>query len=89
MGLVHIELFATLDFVGQAPGGPDEDPVGFPFAAYWPDQDGEDNEIATLFNKLSGSVSARGWRCHDVQVDHFKPEADDPLQEPGECSLIG
>ena len=125
MGLVHIELFATLDFVGQAPGGPDEDPVGFPFggwqaplldevagaqigsayegtdalllgrrtydifAAYWPDLDGEDNEIATLFNKLSGSVSARGWRCHDVQVDHFKPEADDPLQEPGECSLIG
>jgi hypothetical protein len=28
MGLVHIEMFATLDLVGQAPGGPDEDPVG-------------------------------------------------------------
>lgn len=27
MGLIHIELFATLDLVGQAPGGPDEDPV--------------------------------------------------------------
>ena len=24
MGLIHIELFATLDLVGQAPGGPDE-----------------------------------------------------------------
>lgn len=25
MGLIHIEVFATLDLVGQAPGGPDED----------------------------------------------------------------
>lgn len=29
MGLIHIELFATLDLVGQSPGSPDEDPVGF------------------------------------------------------------
>jgi dihydrofolate reductase len=28
MGLIQIELFATLDLVGQAPGGPDEDPEG-------------------------------------------------------------
>jgi len=26
MGLIHIEMFATLDLVGQAPGGPEEDP---------------------------------------------------------------
>lgn len=26
MGLIYLELFATLDLVGQAPGGPDEDP---------------------------------------------------------------
>jgi hypothetical protein len=25
MGLIHIELFATLDLVGQSPGGPNED----------------------------------------------------------------
>ncbi len=31
MGLIHIALFATLDLVGQSPGSPDEDPVGFPF----------------------------------------------------------
>src|SRR3954452_24664905 len=31
MGQIHIELFATLDVVGQALGGPDEDPEGFPF----------------------------------------------------------
>ena len=34
MGLIHIELFATLDLVGQAPGGPDEDPEGFPFGGW-------------------------------------------------------
>ena len=28
MGPIHIELFATLDLVGQAPGGPEEDPDG-------------------------------------------------------------
>ncbi len=34
MGLIHIELFATLDLVAQAPGGPDEDPAGFPFGGW-------------------------------------------------------
>ncbi len=28
MGLIHIELFATLDLVGQSPGSPDEDRDG-------------------------------------------------------------
>jgi dihydrofolate reductase len=28
MGLVHAEVFATLDLVGQAPGAPEEDPEG-------------------------------------------------------------
>jgi dihydrofolate reductase len=34
MGLIDIEMFATLDLVGQAPGGPDEDPEGFPFGGW-------------------------------------------------------
>ncbi|WP_435128630.1 dihydrofolate reductase family protein [Actinacidiphila sp. bgisy144] len=34
MGLIQIELFATLDLVGQAPGGPDEDPEGFPYGGW-------------------------------------------------------
>ncbi|ORB25551.1 dihydrofolate reductase family protein [Mycolicibacterium parafortuitum] len=34
MGRIDIELFATLDLVGQAPGGPDEDPLGFPFGGW-------------------------------------------------------
>jgi dihydrofolate reductase len=97
MGVIDIELFATLDLVGQAPGGPDEDPVDFPFggwqaplidevtgaqidasyegtdalllgrrtydifAAYWPHQEGgEDDAIATLFNRVPKYVASRG-----------------------------
>ncbi|MCK0115662.1 dihydrofolate reductase family protein [Isoptericola sp. S6320L] len=98
MGLVHVELFTTLDLVGQAPGGPDEDPEGgFPFggwqaplldgvmgrqvttayegtdalllgrktydifAAYWPHQEGgQDDDIATLFNRIPKYVASRG-----------------------------
>ena len=32
MGLIHVELFATLDLVST--GGPDEDPVGFAFGGW-------------------------------------------------------
>jgi dihydrofolate reductase len=97
MGLITIEMFATLDLVGQAPGGPDEDPEGFPFggwqaplmddeagaqigaayegtdalllgrrtydifAGFWPYQEGgEDDEIATLFNRIPKYVASRG-----------------------------
>lgn len=97
MGIIQIELFATLDLVGQAPGSPDEDPVGFSFggwqaplldevtgaqigaayegtdalllgrrtydifAAYWPHQEGgQDNQIATLFNRIPKYVASRG-----------------------------
>ncbi|WP_265521404.1 dihydrofolate reductase family protein [Oerskovia flava] len=97
MGSIEIELFTTLDLVGQAPGGPDEDPEGFPFggwqapllddvagaqvaaayagtdalllgrrtydifAAYWPHQEGgDDDDIATLFNRVPKYVASRG-----------------------------
>jgi len=97
MGLIHLELFATLDLVGQSPGSPDEDPTGFPFggwqaplvdevagaqiaaayedtdalllgrrtydlfASYWPHQEGgQDDDIATLFNRVPKYVASRG-----------------------------
>ena len=34
MGLIHIAMFATLDLVGQAPGGPEEDTAGFPIGGW-------------------------------------------------------
>jgi dihydrofolate reductase len=98
MGQIDILLFATLDLVGQAPGGPEEDQEGgFPFggwqaplmdevagatvlaayedtdalllgrrtydifAAYWPHQEGgQDDDIATLFNRVPKYVASRG-----------------------------
>ena len=98
MGLIHIAMFATLDLVGQAPGGPDEDrDGGFAhggwqaplfdeisgaqvgaayegtdalllgrrtydiFAAYWPHQEGgQDDEFASLFNRIPKYVASRG-----------------------------
>jgi dihydrofolate reductase len=98
MGLITIEMFATLDLVGQAPGGPEEDPEhDFPFggwqaplmddvagaqvgaayegtdalllgrrtydifAGFWPHQEGgEDDDIATLFNRIPKYVASRG-----------------------------
>ena len=41
-----------------------------------------------------GLCSARGrswrrWLCHQVHIDYFKTEADDPLYKPGEGSLVG
>jgi dihydrofolate reductase len=97
MGQIHVELFATLDLVGQAPGGPEEDPEGFPFggwqapllddvagaqitaayegtdalllgrrtydifAAFWPHQEGgQDDDFATLFNRIPKYVASRG-----------------------------
>jgi dihydrofolate reductase len=97
MGQIHIEMFATLDLVGQSPGGPEEDPAGFPFggwqapllddvagaqvtaayegtdalllgrrtydifAAFWPYQEGgQDDDFATLFNRIPKYVASRG-----------------------------
>ncbi|GAB2465765.1 dihydrofolate reductase family protein [Xylanimonas ulmi] len=34
MGIIQIELFATLDLVAQAPGGPDEDPDDFAYGGW-------------------------------------------------------
>lgn len=34
MGIIQIELFTTLDLVGQSPGSPDEDPENFAFGGW-------------------------------------------------------
>lgn len=79
MGLIHIEMFATLDLVGQAPGGPDEDESGgFPFGGWQ----------APLLDEVSGAqVSAAyegtdalllGRRTYDIFAAYW------PHQEGGE-----
>ncbi|MEV7603425.1 dihydrofolate reductase family protein [Kitasatospora sp. NPDC089797] len=56
MGLIHIELFATLDLVGQAPGGPEEDPAGFPFGGWQ----------APLLNEVTGAQIAAAYEGTDA-----------------------
>src|SRR5215831_13416995 len=82
MGLIQIELFATLDLVGQAPGGPDEDPAGFPFGGWQ----------APLLDEVAGAqVGAAyegtdalllGRRTYDVFAAYW------PHQEGGEDNEI-
>jgi dihydrofolate reductase len=76
MGLIQIEVFATLDLVGQAPGGPDEDPIGFSFGGWQ----------APLVDEVAGAqVDAAydgtdalllGRRTYDIFAA-FWPERDD------------
>lgn len=82
MGLIHIELFATLDLVGQAPGGPEEDPAGFPFGGWQ----------APLLDEVAGAqVMAAyegtdalllGRRTYDIFAAYW------PHQEGGEDNEI-
>ncbi|WP_141583319.1 dihydrofolate reductase family protein [Actinomadura sp. WMMA1423] len=56
MGLIHIEMFATLDLVGQAPGGPEEDPEGFPFGGWQ----------APLMNEVTGEQVLAAYEGTDA-----------------------
>ncbi|GAA1831336.1 dihydrofolate reductase family protein [Microlunatus capsulatus] len=56
MGLVHVELFATLDLVGQSPGSPTEDPEDFPFGGWQ----------APLLDELAGAQVAAAYAGTDA-----------------------
>ena len=56
MGLIHIELFATLDLVAQSPGSPDEDPVGFLFGGWQ----------APLLDEVSGAQVSAAYEDTDA-----------------------
>ena len=77
MGQIHLALFATLDLVGQAPGGPGEDSDGdFPFEGWQ----------APLIDEVSGEqVGAAyegtdalllGRRTYDIFAGYW-PHQDD------------
>ena len=82
MGQIHIALFATLDLVGQGPGGPDEDPVGFPFSGW---------QAPLVDEVVGGQVGAAyegtdalllGRRTYDIFAAYW------PHQEGGEDNEI-
>ncbi|MCX5067468.1 dihydrofolate reductase family protein [Micromonospora lupini] len=56
MGTIHIDIFATLDLVAQAPGGPDEDPEGFPYGGWQ----------APLFDETGGQQVMEGMQGMDA-----------------------
>ncbi|WP_166848801.1 dihydrofolate reductase family protein [Isoptericola sp. BMS4] len=56
MGVIDIELFATLDLVGQAPGGPEEDPAGFAFGGWQ----------APLIDEVAGAQIAAAYEGTDA-----------------------
>lgn len=57
MGQIHLALFATLDLVGQAPGGPGEDADGgFPFEGWQ----------APLIDEVSGEQVGAAYEGTDV-----------------------
>ena len=57
MGLIDIEMFASLDLVGQAPGGPEEDPEGgFPFGGWQ----------APLMDEVAGSQVMAAYEGTDA-----------------------
>ncbi|MDG3014423.1 dihydrofolate reductase family protein [Speluncibacter jeojiensis] len=76
MGLIHIELFTTLDLVGQAPGGPDEDPEGFAFGGWQ----------APLLDEVAGAQVAAayvgtdalllGRRTYDIFAAYWPHQED-------------
>src|SRR3954466_7275678 len=78
MGLIHIAMFATLDLVGQSPGGPDEDPEGFAFGGWQ----------APLLDEVSGAQVLAAYEGTDALLlgrrtyDFFA--AFWPHQEDGE-----
>ncbi|WP_062430752.1 dihydrofolate reductase family protein [Herbidospora daliensis] len=77
MGLIHIDLFATLDLVAQAPGTPQEDPEGFPFGGWQ----------APLFDDTVGKQVGAGMtamdalllgrRTYDIFAAHWPNQAGD------------
>lgn len=56
MGLIHLELFSTLDLVGQAPGGPEEDPDGFSYGGWQ----------APLMDEVSGAQVGAAYEGTDA-----------------------
>jgi dihydrofolate reductase len=56
MGLIHVELFATLDLVGQSPGTPDEDPEGFSYGGWQ----------APLLDDISGAQVGAAYEGTDA-----------------------
>ena len=78
MGLIQIEMFATLDLVGQAPGGPEEDPEGgFPFGGWQAPLMDEDSgaQIAAAYEPTDALLLGR--RTYDIFAGYWPHQQDE------------
>src|SRR3954466_9583979 len=82
MGLIHVELFATLDLVGQAPGGPEEDPAGVPFGGWQAPllDEGAGAQILAAYEGTDALLLGR--RTYDIFASYW------PHQKGGEDNEI-
>ncbi|RAJ41882.1 dihydrofolate reductase [Kitasatospora sp. SolWspMP-SS2h] len=81
MGFIHIELFTTLDLVGQAPGGPDEDPVDFPFGG-WQAPLVDDVSGAQVDAAYAGTDALLlGRRTYDIFAAYWPKAGDNPFAD--------
>jgi dihydrofolate reductase len=79
MGLIHIDLFTTLDGVAQAPGGPEEDPEGgFAFGGWQaPFAAGDDLVGEQVWEGMTGlDALLLGRRTYDIFAGYW-PYQDD------------
>ncbi|GAA4631869.1 dihydrofolate reductase family protein [Mycolicibacterium sediminis] len=82
MGFIDIEMFATLDLVAQAPGGPDEDPDGFAFGG-WQAPLVDDVAGAQIGASYEGTDALLlGRRTYDIFAAYW------PHQEGGDDDAI-
>ena len=91
MGLIHIELFASLDLVGQSPGGPDEDSAGFPFGGWQAPLMDEvagaqvvaayEGTDALLLGRRTYDTFAAYWPYQDGEGNPFVITADAAIQD--------
>ncbi|MFJ2188756.1 hypothetical protein ACIOJE_12485 [Kitasatospora sp. NPDC087861] len=81
MGLIHIELFTTLDLVGQAPGGPDEDPVGFPFGGWQAPLIDEATGAQILTAYEGTDALLLGRRTYDIFAAYWPHQKDGAIAE--------
>jgi dihydrofolate reductase len=87
MGLIHIELFTTLDLVGQAPGGPDEDPDGFPYGGWQAPlmDDAVGAQIGAAYENADALLLGR--RTYDIFAAYW-PQQDESGEDGAIASLF-
>jgi dihydrofolate reductase len=79
VGTIHIDLFATLDLVGQAPGGPEEDPEGgFPFGGWQAPLLDETGGRQVWAGMQGLDALLLGRKTYDIWAD-FWPYQDDDI----------